>query len=56
MNEKYSCFLNDLTELCNKHGMGISEEAIVYEYEHGNGSDSDYDRRYFVNKDNKLIT
>jgi hypothetical protein len=48
-NERLNIFLNDLTELSLKHGLGINEGGVLYELE-----SDDYERRYSCDEDSKI--
>ena len=45
-------YLNAMTELARKHGIGISHECVLYEMV--DGSDTDYERTFRVTEDGHL--
>ncbi len=46
-------YLNAMTELARKHGIGISHECVLYEMV-DEGSDTDYERTYRVIEGGRL--
>ncbi|WP_158092921.1 hypothetical protein [Acetobacter sp. DsW_059] len=49
--DRYSNFLSALTDLCNQHGVGITENAVLFLMER-----EDYDSVYRLTEQGSLTT